>query len=149
VTSPALPDRILEGVIDVVDPVLDPATRNARVQARLPNPDGRFMPGMSADVSVVLGERQDALTVPSEAVFAEGGQFLVFVINPDSTVMRQAITLGTRLAGSVEVHSGLAPGASVVRAGHQKLFPGAKVMPVVSQPPGAAIPTGKGGSNEA
>jgi hypothetical protein len=37
----------------------------------------------------------------------------------------------------------------VVRAGHQKLFPGAKVMPVVSRPPGAQAPTGQGGSNEA
>jgi hypothetical protein len=30
----------------------------------------------------------------------------------------------------VEIVRGLTPGARVVRAGHQKLFPGAHVMPV-------------------
>jgi hypothetical protein len=33
----------------------------------------------------------------------------------------------------VEVVEGLEPGAQVVRAGHQKIFEGAKVMPVTSQ----------------
>ena len=35
-----------------------------------------------------------------------------------------------RLREMVEVINGLAAGTSVVRAGHQKLFPGAKVMPI-------------------
>jgi hypothetical protein len=40
------------------------------------------------------------------------------------------------LAGAVEVVEGLEPGARVVRAGHQKLFEGARVMPVTSRQPG-------------
>jgi hypothetical protein len=37
----------------------------------------------------------------------------------------------------VEVLSGLDSNALVVRAGHQKIFDGAKVMPVSSNPAGA------------
>ena len=85
---------------------------------------------MSANVTVVLGERPKALVIPSEAVFVEGSQALVFVIQPDSTVARTPVELGTRLREMVEVVNGLAAGTTVVRAGHQKLFPGAKVMPV-------------------
>ena len=52
----------------------------------------------------------------------------------DNTVTRTAVTLGTRTADAVEILAGLEPGTRVVRAGHQKLFEGAKVMPVESQP---------------
>jgi membrane fusion protein (multidrug efflux system) len=133
VSTTAFPGVELSGEIDVIDPVLDPAIRSARIIARVENPGGRFRPGMSADISVVLSERASALTIPSEAVFAEGDQILVFVVQPDSTVTRKALVLGTRLAGAVEVTEGLEPGMRVVRAGHQKLFEGARVMPVMSR----------------
>lgn len=141
VTTPAYPGVELAGVIDVVDPVLDAALRSAKILARVKNPGGRFRPGMSANVTAVLSERADALTIPSEAVFAEGDQNFAFVIKPDSTVTRAALELGTRLPDQVEVVKGLDPGMQVVRAGHQKLFEGAKVIPITSQPgPGGEAP---------
>jgi len=133
VSTTAYPGYQLKGRIDVVDPVLDEATRSARVMARLRNPGGKFRPGMSANVSAVLSQRANAITIPDEAVFAEGDQSFVYVVKADSTVTRSALTLGTRLAGAVEVTKGLLPGMRVVRAGHQKLFEGAKVNPIASQ----------------
>ncbi len=133
VSTPAYPDYELTGHIDVVDPVLDPVLRNAELIARVKNPEGRLRPGMSANVSAVLSRRDSALTIPNEAVFAEGDKNFVFAIKPDSTVTRVALALGTRLAGSVEVLEGLEPGMQVVRAGHQKLFEGAKVMPILAR----------------
>lgn len=127
----------LIGRIDVIDPVLDSGTRSSKVIARVRNPGGRFRPGMSANVSVLLSQRDKAITVPSEAVFSEGGQNFVFVVKPDSSVTRSALTLGTRLPNVVEVVSGLQVGQQVVRAGHQKLFEGAKVIPIQSGAAGA------------
>ncbi len=86
---------------------------------------------MSANIAAVLGERPNAITVPNEAVFANGNQSFVFVVKPDSSVARAGITLGTRMADCVEVTAGLAAGLKVVQAGHQKLFDGAKVIPAV------------------
>ena len=151
VSTTAYPGYDLQGQIDVVEPVLDASLRSARVLARVRNPEGRFRPGMSANVSAVLGERPQALTVPSEAVFVEGEQAFVFVVKPDSTVARAAVTLGTRTAQVVEVTAGLESGMQVVRAGHQKLFEGAKTIPVASQPaagapePGAAATAAEDG----
>ena len=133
VSTTAYPGYELRGRIDVVDPVLDEATRSARVMARLKNPGGKFRPGMSANVSAVLSQRANAITIPDEAIFSEGDQSFVYIVKADSTVTRSALTLGTRLKGSVEVLNGLEPGMRVVRAGHQKLFEGAKVNPVASQ----------------
>ena len=58
----------------------------------------------------------------------------MFLVKPDSTAVRVPVTLGTRLADVVEVVKGLESGDRVVRAGHQKLFDGARVLPVSSQP---------------
>jgi membrane fusion protein (multidrug efflux system) len=85
---------------------------------------------MSANVKAVLAERDLALTIPSEAVFAEGDTFLACVVQADSTVARAVLRLGRRLSDKVEVLEGVQAGALVVRAGHQKIFPGAKVAPI-------------------
>ena len=133
VSTTAYPGYMLTGRIDVVEPVLDVQTRSARVMARLENPEGKFRPGMSANVSAVLSERENALTVPNEAIFVSGADSYVFVVKEDQSVVRQALILGTRMADVVEVVGGLAPNSIVVKAGHQKLYDGAKVMPVNSQ----------------
>ncbi len=130
VSAPAFPGYELKGRISVVEPVVSPETRSVKILARVANPDRKFRPGMSANVSAVLSERKNALTVPDEAVFAEGNQNLVYVIQKDSSVAPTPVVLGTRLPDAVEVVKGLSPGAQVVKAGHQKLFPGAKVFPV-------------------
>jgi len=139
VTTPAFPDAKLQGEIEVVDPIVDAGTRSAGIVARLDNPGSLLRPGMSADVTVLLSERPDALVVPSEAVFAQGDQQLVYVIKADSTIAPAPLTLGARQAGTVEVSGGLAAGDLIVRTGHQKLFPGAKVLPL---PAAGAAPAG-------
>lgn len=130
VTTTAYPDLTISGTVTVVDPGLDPATRNASILARVENPDGRLRPGMSADVEVVLAVRRGALAVPAEAVFAQGGRMLVFEVLPDSSVVRRTVLLGLRQRDLVEIVDGLTAGVRVVRAGHQKLFDGARVLPI-------------------
>jgi membrane fusion protein (multidrug efflux system) len=132
VTTPAYPGYKVKGAILAIEPALDPVTRNARIVARLPNPGRKIRPGMSANVSAVLSERPRAVTIPNEAVFASGSQSFVFIVKPDSVATQVPVELGTRLPDAVEVVHGVKAGAMVVRAGHQKLFEGAKVLPVVS-----------------
>ena len=57
-------------------------------------------------------------------------------VHSAGTLTRVALTLGTRLPDAVEIVKGVAPGQTVVRTGHQKLFEGAKVIPVPSHPVG-------------
>ena len=133
VYSTVYPGYKVKGNIIAIEPVLDSETRNVQVVATVKNPDQKFHPGMSANVAVVLSERSGALTVPNEAVFANGNQSFVYVIKPDSTVGLAPVTLGSQTADVVEVVDGLHEGMQVVQAGHQKLFEGAKVMPIIQQ----------------
>jgi membrane fusion protein (multidrug efflux system) len=140
VASPAFPDVTIEGEIDVIEPVVSTSTRSVNIVARLPNRDRLFRPGMSADVSVVLSRREGALVIPSEAVFAEGNQMFVFTIGAEGNVAKTPVELGSRSAQDVEVLTGLSESQQIVRAGHQKLFEGARVM--VASAPGTAPAAG-------
>jgi membrane fusion protein (multidrug efflux system) len=146
VTTTSFPGDHFEGRITVVNPILDPASRTVQVVAEVPNRDRRLRPGMSADVSATLEQRSGALTVPDEAVFAQGDQSYVYVVKADSTVVRSAVGLGTRDSERVEIVQGLKAGDRVVTAGYQKLFDGAKVVPVpagsVAGGPGGGAPQG-------
>ncbi|MBI4548124.1 MAG: efflux RND transporter periplasmic adaptor subunit [Ignavibacteriae bacterium] len=145
VSTTAFPGYELQGKIIAIEPIIDPTTRSTRVVARVQNPERKFRPGMSANISAVLSERPNALTIPNEAVFGSGNQMFVFIVKPDSTVARVPLTLGTRLADVVEVLDGLQQGMTVVRAGHQKLFDGGKVMPMTSQTDMQSTETKTGG----
>ena len=143
ISAPAYADSVFHGKLSLVDPMVDAQTRTIQLVAQVPNPGHQLKPGMSANVAVTLSERPNALVVPDEAVFAEGAQSFVYVVNPDSTVARAAVTLGLRDSARVEVVHGLTAGQRVVTAGHQKIFPGAHVMPIPAGmlagggPPGA------------
>jgi len=150
ITTPAYPGRVFAGQVTVVNPLIDPDSRTVQLVAEIPNHDATLKPGMSADVAITLSEREDALAVPDEAVFAEGAQSFVYVVKPDSTVTRTAIEVGSRDSMRVEVAHGLEAGQRVVRAGHQKLYEGAHVMPVpdinaMGAPGGAAQGADPGG----
>lgn len=148
VETTAHPGEALDGAIAIIAPQLDEQTRSTQVVARVENTGLRLRPGMSATVTIVLDERDSALTIPSPAVFVTGGQAFVYVVKPDSTVGRAAVQLGTRLTDVVEVTDGLAEGQQVVTAGHQKLYDGARVMPMAAGGPDAAKAPGgdQGGS---
>ena len=133
VSSTVFPGYEVSGRIIAIEPILDSETRNVNIVARVRNPGQKFRPGMSANVSVILTEHPNTLTVPNEAVFANGNQSFVYVIKKDSTVTSIPVTLGMQTPEIVEVTSGLEDGMQVVRTGHQKLFNGARVMPINSE----------------
>lgn len=133
VYSTVFPGYEVKGKIIAIEPILDADTRNVQVVAAVLNPEQRFRPGMSANVSVVLNEKPDVIAVPNEAVFANGNQSFVFVVDPDSTVHRVPVTTGQQTSDVVEIIQGLENGMKIIKAGHQKLFDGAKVMPLNTQ----------------
>jgi membrane fusion protein (multidrug efflux system) len=81
---------------------------------------------MFARVNTVFAVREQALTVPEEALVPQGGRsFVVKVVpgeKPDTLVsQRVAVKTGVRQPGKVEITEGLELGDSVVVAGHQRL----------------------------
>ncbi len=70
VTVDAFPDRRFEGQVEKVEPqaVIESNVVMFPVIVHLENDDGRLKPGMSAEVTVLLAERPDVLTLPNNAI---------------------------------------------------------------------------------
>ncbi len=137
VTSDALPGVTVTGKITAINPEVDAATRNVRVQATLPNPDERLRPGMFVKVALVLPEPQPVLVVPATAVLYATYSNSVFVITDHrdeasgqtSQVLRQQfVHLGDQRGDFVAVTSGLEAGETVVTTGVFKLRNGQPVV---------------------
>lgn len=129
-TVQSYPDRTFEGAVTFVSPTVDPTNRTVRLKARVPNPALELAAGQFANVELGLERRPDAVVVPEAAVVPQGGQTYVFLVQ-EGVARRQAVRLGERTPGIVEVTSGVRAGDTVVVAGQQKLQDGSPVAPEV------------------
>ncbi|MDA7680387.1 efflux RND transporter periplasmic adaptor subunit, partial [bacterium] len=125
----AFPDRAFEGQVYFVAPFVDSNTRNIEVKAVVPNSDRSLIPGMFANIELTLTIRQQALVIPSMALFRtlENDRAMVYIVGPGNVAEMKTISIGERLPGKVEVLTGLEEGDLVIVEGTQKIGPGAPV----------------------
>jgi len=113
-----LPGRTFEGEVTYVYPLLDPATRTARVRIELDNPDRVLKPDMYANVRIQTRTRQDVLVIPEEAVIRSGRRSVVIVALGDGRFAPREVELGIASGeGRVEIREGLEAGERVVTSG--------------------------------
>jgi len=67
-TLDAYPGKTFEGTLTAINPKIDGDTRNVQVEASVPNHDRILTPGMFANVSIDIGEKQRYLTLPQTAI---------------------------------------------------------------------------------
>jgi len=136
VTTDALPGEIIQGKITAINPQVDAATRNIRLQATVANADERLRPGMYVSVAVVLPDRIKVLAIPATAVLYAPYSDSVFIVedppepNPEQpvkVVRQQFAQLGEKHGDFVAVRSGLKEGETVVSTGVFKLRNGQTV----------------------
>jgi membrane fusion protein (multidrug efflux system) len=131
----AYPGEIFLGRVYAVEPVVEQATRTALMRARISNKGHRLKPGMFVRVALTLSTRQNAITVPEQALWPQGKDNFVFRV-VDGKVVLTKVELGKRGPGRVEINQGLSAGDMVVTEGQIKLRDGAPVM-VMGAPPAA------------
>jgi membrane fusion protein (multidrug efflux system) len=122
----AFPGDGFDGKIYAIDPRLDVAGRSLLVRALVPNTDQRLRPGLFARVTVFLQLKEDALSVPEQAIVPQGDSQFVFKI-VDGKAKLTKVVIGTRREGRVEIVDGLAAGDEVVTAGQLKIRDGSAV----------------------
>jgi membrane fusion protein (multidrug efflux system) len=122
----AFPDDSFEGKVYAIDPRLDVAGRSLLVRAVVPNGDQRLRPGLFARVTVLLQLKEDALSVPEQAIVPQGDSQFVFKIVDGKAHLTKVVT-GTRRDGRVEIVEGLTAGDQVVTAGQLKIRDGSAV----------------------
>jgi RND family efflux transporter MFP subunit len=126
----AFPTEPFEARVARVAPVFDAASRQARIELSVPNPDGRLKPGLFVRAEVVLDVQPEATTVPADALVTRDGRPSVFVVGREGdTVSLRPVEVGLRDGDRVEV-TGEGIEGLVVVLGQQLLHDGATVTVV-------------------
>ncbi len=105
-----------QGTIAFVSPIVDEATRTCLVRVVLPNPKGRWRPGLFVSATVAVGKTNARVVVPPDAVQTLNGRRVVFVLAKGGFEPR-SVTTGTSDAQGVEIVSGLPAGQWYVSRG--------------------------------
>ena len=105
----------VEGVVRMVAPTVDPATRNGLVYVDLPKP-GAVRAGMFGRGEFEIASTS-GLTLPQGAVLLRDGFNYVLKLGPDAKVALTKVTVGRRIGDRVEVTGGIDATATVVASG--------------------------------
>jgi membrane fusion protein (multidrug efflux system) len=159
-TVDAYPGQVFKGQIQSLDARVAQDTRTLLVRGLLPNRDRKLLPGMFANVTVLVGDPRDVVTVPRTAVTFSLYGDSVYVVKPAPAgdapppaagsaaaaapgqpaapalvVERRFVRTGQVRDDRVAVTFGLEAGENVVTTGQLKLNPGASVLIDNSQTP--------------
>jgi RND family efflux transporter MFP subunit len=117
---------------------LDPATRTMLTEVDVPNPDLTLNPGMYAQTTIQLQQKNNVLILPAQAVVQNGDQAYVLVVDGANRVERRNVAVGIQTADQTEVTSGLREGDQVIASGQANYQPGDVVSPHAAFIPTAA-----------
>lgn len=95
-----------EGTISYIGPVVSEETRTVVTRVVLPNPDGRWRPGLFVTATIAASSTTVPVLIPKTAVQTLEGQPSVFVQTPEGFEPR-SVTLGRTNETHVEITSGL------------------------------------------
>ena len=147
------------GRITAINPRIEADTRTVQIQATLPNPKRRLLPGMFANVVIDVGAKQRYLTLPQTAITYNPYGSTVFVLAPatgeapkdakappipaGTLVAKQVfVTTGLTRGDQVAVLTGIKEGDQVVTSGQLKLKNGTPaVVDNTVQPANNPAPT--------
>jgi Cu(I)/Ag(I) efflux system membrane fusion protein len=108
------PDHPFKGRVALIYPHLNMETRTARVRIELPNPEGRLLGDMFADVEIEAGGREKVLAAPESAIIDAGKRQVVILDKGEGRFEPREVKIGRRGDGYAEISSGLSEGDKVV-----------------------------------
>jgi len=118
---------LAQGELTLIDNQVDVATGTIHLKAQFDNVGEPLWPGEFVNARIVLSTREDAVTVPEEAVMEGPDGPYVYVIGDDDTVHRRPVEVAANQDQLAVVGRGLQAGERIVVEGQYRLVDGAKV----------------------
>lgn len=145
----AFPQEVFPAELTAIDPQVDQGARAIKLQATMSNPQRRLLPGMFADVAVVLASYRSVIVPETAVVSTLYGDSIYVVRQKDNAggppvsaaVERVLVKVGERFSGQAAIQEGLKPGELVVTSGQNRLSDGAAVAVSTTGVPGATAQT--------
>jgi RND family efflux transporter MFP subunit len=124
--------RTFPGRVSRFENKLSLETRSMNTEVDVENPQLTLMPGMYAEVDLVMSQKNNALSVPINAIDMEQGSTdsgRVTVVTPGNRIEVRQVKLGIETANDAQIESGLNEGDMVVIGSRSGLQAGQEVRP--------------------
>ncbi len=115
-----------KGNIYAIEPKVDEVTRTIHIRALCPNANSELLPGAFARITLRLGEQNNVLMIPTEAIIPvlKGRQVFVY---RDGKAEPVKVETGIRNDSTIQITNGLGENDTVITTGMMSLRPGVPV----------------------
>jgi membrane fusion protein, multidrug efflux system len=120
-------EPLADGVLLTFDNQVDQNTGTVKLRAQFPNTDYALFPNQFVNAKLRIRTLRNVILAPTAAVQRTQQGSYTYVVQPNQTVARQAVTVSATQGDVTAIGSGLQPGAIVVTDGLDRLQPGSKV----------------------
>jgi multidrug efflux pump subunit AcrA (membrane-fusion protein) len=118
-------NRIFNGRVRKVRPVMDPQSRTIQVEIYVNNPKHLIKPGMFAKVELILKHKINALVIPADALLEDVSKYVL--VAKDGRAIKKDVQTGVRSSNEIEIITGLDPNDQVIIVGQRVANSGSKV----------------------
>ncbi len=121
----------IQGQINYISPIVNPADRTVTVKGKIPNPKYQLKPGMFVEVNIDYSALEESLLLPREAVLdIQDDAGHVFVVADGNQAQKQNVKVGLVWGDSISILEGVTESSRVVVNGHRQLEDGMDVLVV-------------------
>lgn len=130
-TSDGLEGKIYTGTVTKVSTSASDASTNSGTETVVPieisvdNPDGVLKPGFNLDLEIMVVNKEDVLTVSSNAVATDGKTNTKYVYKvKDGKIVKTTVETGDEGDSSIEIKSGLNEGDKIIGSNSEDIKDG-------------------------
>ena len=116
--SDSMPNQVIRGKVEFVEPSADPLTRTIPVHVHVANPGMKLVPGMYVRALFTSGGAKEQVVVPRSAVLDTGRRTLVYVATGGGAFEARDVEIGAGTGEVYPVLRGLKAGEKVVTNGN-------------------------------
>jgi RND family efflux transporter MFP subunit len=132
ISPQAFPGRTFAGRVARTANALDAANRTLLTEIHVPNPDGKLLPGMYAQVKLLAAQGGAVVLIPGDTITVRSDGTYVVTVDASSTAHFRKVGIGRDYGSRIEVSSGLSGSEVLVVNPGDSIREGVKVV-VVSQ----------------
>ena len=129
-SADAYPDQQFPAEVVYINPAIDAERGSVEVKLAVPDPPAYLRQDMTVSIDIEVARHAGTLIVAADAIHDPTSGSPWVMKRTDGKVQRQAVKVGARGSGEVEILSGLQAGDQVVAAGNTDVAEGKRVRAV-------------------
>lgn len=122
INSLSYPDKVFNGVISMIPPVLDEETKVLKARVVIPNDNAMLKPGMLVDIMALKDSEEKAVMIPVESIVFSNNENFVLVYTSDCNVEVRKIESIATNDKNIYVGSGLKEGEKIISKNQLLVF---------------------------